>query len=114
MLEFQIFKIMYIILEGLNDEKFNKSLDIYLSEINPYIWEGTSGDPSYFNSFKKYLAKYGINKYGYQAVYNFIKDEDYYTEIFSIFSTLSEEEYIENAEIIINDNLKEFSLLKKI
>jgi len=111
MKEFELFKLMFIILDALNDEKPNDTLEMYLSEINPFVWQNTSGDPYYFNSFKEYLKQNGDDCYGYNAILSFLKNEDYYKGVYDIFNSITKEEYIDNVIEIIKENPKEFTNL---
>lgn len=111
MKEFELFKLMFIVLDALNDESPNETLEMYLSEINPYVWQGTSGDPYYFNSFVNYIKKYGENNYGYDAISSFLKDEDYYKGVYDIFNSITKDEYIDNVIDIIKENPSEFANL---
>lgn len=112
MKEFELFKIMYVILDALHDENKNNLLEMYLSEINPFVWKNTSGDPYYFNKFKNYIEKYGDADYGYDAILKYLEAEDYYKGIDLIFKKLEKKDYLLNAKEIIKDNPNEFKYYK--
>ena len=112
MKEFELFKIMYVILDALHDENKNNLLEMYLSEINPFVWKNTSRDPYYFNKFKNYIEKYGDADYGYGAILKYLEDEDYYKVIDLIFKKLEKKDYLLNAKEIIKDNPNEFKYYK--
>ena len=73
MTAFKIFNLMYLILEELNETNKNETVETFLSDANPYIWEGeNSGDPSIFFEFKKEFEEKGnYEDYGYEFIINY-------------------------------------------
>jgi len=112
---FMIYNLMYLVLEELNEEKPIENLSNYLSDANPYIWEGEmSGDPLVYNQFKEAYLKGEINTedYGYVFICEYLRNLDpYYGDIYSVFVSLTKEEYVDTCKHIISDQP---NILKKI
>jgi hypothetical protein len=102
---FEIFNLMYLVLEELNEENKDENVSTYLSEANPYIWEGeNSGDPAVFYEFKKSFEEKGsFDDYGYDFIVDYLTNIDYYEGLIEIFKTLTREEYVDTCDHIIKD-----------
>ena len=56
---FTIFQLMYIILDGLNDENPNENIITFLTDANPFMRKGeNSVDVAVYNDFKKKFNEY--------------------------------------------------------
>ena len=103
---FIIFQFMFLILDALNDENERENLIVYLSDANPYIWEGeTSADPIVFDEFDKKYSKYADKSdFAYFFICDYLKNIDpYYGDIYSIFMQLSKEEYVDTCKNILEN-----------
>lgn len=110
---FLIFNLMYLVLEELNEENKSDNLSTFLSEANPYIWEGeNSGDPAVYSDFKKKFEEKGTYAdYGYDFIVEYLTNIDYYKGLIDAFKTINKEEYIDTCKHIISDQP---NILKKI
>ena len=102
---FKIYNLMYLVLEELNEENRNEKVDTFLSEANPYIWEGeNSGDPAVYLDFKKRFEEKGsYEDYGYDFIVDYLTNIEYYEGLIELFSTLTKEEYIDTCDHILSE-----------
>ena len=110
---FIIFQLMFLILDELNEEKKNENLITYLTDANPFMRRGeTSVDEVVYSEFKESFLKYdNKDDYSYNFICYYLKNLDpYYGDIYSIFITLTKDEYVGTCENIINNQPE---LLKK-
>ena len=111
---FEIFQLMFIILDELNDENKNGNLITYLTDANPFMREGeNSVDILVYDEFKEKFNNFGNHcDFSYEFICLYLKQLDsYYGDIYSIFKTLSKDEYVDTCNNILS-NYPE--LLKKI
>jgi hypothetical protein len=103
---FELFTMMYFVLDEEWEEYPNEELRQFLSDIDPFIW-GTcvSADPAYYPGFQKFCKGKTIgNDYGYAIVIEYLETipEPVMTQSFEIvsstFKKLSVEEWIEGAK----------------
>ena len=109
---FTIYNLMFLILEELYEETKNENLNTFLSEANPYVWEGeNSGDPAIYSHFKLNFKDENYVDYAYDYIVDFLSNQKYYDGIVDIFKSLSKEEYVDTCDHIIKDQPQ---LLKEI
>jgi hypothetical protein len=111
---FLIYQLMYLILDELNDENKSDDLIRYLTDANPYMRDGeNSVDTLVYDDFrKKYYECDKKADYSYEFICDYLKNIDsYYGNIYSIFKSLSKNEYIDTCNNIINNHNE---VLKKI
>lgn len=110
---FEIYNLMYLVLEELNEDNKSEGVSNFLSEANPYIWEGeNSGDPAVYLDFKKQFEEKGTYvDYGYDFIVDYLANIEYYDGLIESFSSLTKEEYIDTCNHILSDQPH---LLKKI
>lgn len=111
---FEVYQLMFLILDELNDEDKKENLINYLTDANPYMREGeNSVDVIVYAEFKEKFSSYkNKSDYAYDFICDYLKKLDpYYGDIYSIFASLSKEEYVDTCNNILK-NHKE--ILKKI
>ena len=85
---FIIYQLMYLILDELNEDNKNETLVTYLTD-----------------DFKeKYEIYENHDDYSYEFICFYLKNLDpFYGDIFSIFSSLTKDEYIETCKNILEN-----------
>ena len=103
---FIIYQLMYLILDELNEDNKNETLVTYLTDANPFMREGeNSVDVLVYDDFKeKYEIYENHDDYSYEFICFYLKNLDpFYGDIFSIFSSLTKNEYIETCKNILEN-----------
>ena len=111
---FVIYQLMFLILDELNDENQNETLITYLTDADPFMRRGeNSVDEVVYDEFKESYAKNSDKTdYSYEFVCDYLKNLDpYYGDIYSIFKTLTKDEYIDTCKNILENKS---NLLKKV
>ena len=101
---YDTYKMLYFSLEYIYEDTKEENLGEFCSDMSPFIWEGeNSGDPSYYEKFKKmYNEKYKDNC-TLEEAYNFCidylneenKDNIYAKSAIKAFKSISLDEWIE-------------------
>jgi hypothetical protein len=73
--------MLYFSLQYVYEDTKDENLGEFCSDMNPFIWEGEkSGDPSYYEKFKKiYTEKYKENctlEQAYNICLNYLNEEN--------------------------------------
>lgn len=69
------YQIMFNVLDDEWDKTKNRKLGDYLSEMNPYLFEGIgSADPAYYSDFKELFESKFSDKCSIEEGYNFSKE----------------------------------------
>lgn len=102
MTDFELFTIMYYILDSENKRNSgsNELLAEYVSDLNPFIWKTEdSADPAYFSEFKDFMKdKKAEEDFGYSLIAEFIRTNDeYYSDLEKYFLMTSKEDFIKKA-----------------
>ena len=104
---FTIYQLMYLILDELNDENNYENLTTYLTDADPFMRRGeTSVDEVVYTNFKDAFSKYdNKDDYSYKFICEYLKNLDsYYGDIYSIFITISKEEFIDTCNNILDNH----------
>lgn len=105
MSSFIIFQFLYIILNSLNSEKNNDNVVTYLTDANPFMRDGeNSVDLVVYEDFKEkfYMFK-NHDDYSYDFVCYYLKNIDYYKDLYDTFKQITREEYIDTCKAILED-----------
>lgn len=104
---FVTFQLMFLILDALNDEKPNEKVIVYLADANPFMREGeNSVDVVVYQEFKdEYLKYFDHSNYSYNFIKYYLKNIDYYENIYELFCTISQEEYVDTCKNILEYKL---------
>lgn len=113
MTSFELFQVLYLVLDDINSDIHNDNLIEYLTDSNPYMRNGkNSVDVTVYHDFdKKFNLSKDNDDYYYNFVCDYLKNIEYYKNLYNIFkSNLSKDEYIDNVKYIL-ENKEEY--LKK-
>lgn len=102
---FTLFQIMYIVLDSLNDEEPDEKVSLFLTDANPFLREGeNSVDVVVYKDFKeKYDKCYDHNNYSYDFICDYLKNIEYYENLYEMFKKISKDDYVTNCEEILKD-----------
>jgi hypothetical protein len=103
---YELFIIIYLLLNSLNEKISNKNLSDFLDDADPYIWDGeNSADPACYLDFKSKFEKNSDDKeYYYDFVCNYLKNIEYYKNLYDLFtSNYTKEDYINTCKLILNN-----------
>lgn len=109
---FTTFQLMYLILYALNEEKSDEKVVLFLTDANPFMRTGeNSVDVVVYNDFKKKYDDYSDHSdYSYEFVCKYLKEIEYYKNLYKMFSKITKEDYVSNCKEILKDG----SVLKKL
>ena len=107
------FQLMYLILDANNYERPNDNVVAFLSDANPYMRNGEcSVDIVLYEDFKDKYEKYNNHEdYSYEFICSYLKNIEYYKDIYETFILVSKEEYIDDCNEILNNRI---DLIKNI
>lgn len=95
---YDMFIMMYYALDAEYEEHPSETLELFLSDANPFIFKGEgSADPSVYARFKEAYKKYGSDDYeGFSFVFEFIQNECP-EAVRKAFAGLNKSEWVEAA-----------------
>ena len=108
--KFDLFWVFYVyIIENLNNNK-SDSVNQFICDANPFIWEGQSWDPSLFDKFSQMCEFYdNFSNNGYALIISFIKElDEIYNDIKRIFSSIDINDYIKQTSIIFKNGFDNY------
>ena len=106
------YQLMFLILDGINNNKKNENLITFLIEANPYIWEGEcSADSAVYEDFsKKYNQYENHSDYSYDFILDYLNNIEYYKGLYEAITSITKDKYLECCKDILTNN---DDLLKK-
>ena len=103
------FQLMYLYLDEYYDENPSENLLVFVSDYNPDFWAAEmSADPAEYAEFKRQYYKYeNHDDYSYEFICLYLKNVDYYQEIYEIFTEKGKDDYMEFCKDIL-ENYRHF------
>ena len=108
---YELFQIVYLILNEINNQEGNSEVTTYLSDANPFVWNGeNSADPALYPEFKDMFEKNSNDKdFYYDFVCKYLSSLTYYRGIYETFvNAISKEDYIVTCQEILKEKGKYF------
>ena len=80
---FELFSLIFFMLNACWEDNKDENLAHFLSEMNPYLWEEEmSADPAWYEEFKDFMRNKTIGTdNGFQLAKEFLKSIEFYKDL---------------------------------